>query len=74
MKASCELKIDFVTKDKVNTVLRAIKVDDFDFVKYNTDGTILTAHLQSNSVSSLLHTIDDYLACVNVAAKVADKD
>jgi len=34
----------------------------------------LIAEIEANSVSSLLHTIDDYLACVGVAEKIVDKD
>jgi hypothetical protein len=34
----------------------------------------LEAEISSDSISSLLHTLDDYLACISVAGKVVDKD
>lgn len=74
MKASCDIVIDFDTPKKVNTVLKSVNVDDFDFVKSKKEGNRLIAHIESNSVSSLLHTLDDYLACVSVADRVVDKD
>ena len=74
MKACCDLTIDFNDEEKVKTVLKSIEVDDFDFVKSIVKGKVLEARIESDSVSSLLHTIDDYLSCVSVAEKIVDKD
>lgn len=73
MKASCEIVIEFDDAEKVRTVLRSIEVDNLDFVRSRADGKHLVAHMEATSVSSLLHTLDDYLACVSVAGKVLDK-
>jgi len=74
MKVNCDIVIDFDDIKKVKTVLKSIKVDDFDFVKSKVNGKRLEAKIKTNSVSSLIHTLDDYLACVSVAIKVVDKD
>lgn len=74
MKASCEIIIEFDNKKNVENVLKSIEVDNFDFVKAKVNGKKLEANIQSGSVSSLLHTIDDYLACVSVAGKIVDKN
>jgi len=74
MKINCDIVIDFDNIKKVKTVLKSIKVDDFDFVKSKANGKRLEAKIETNSVSSLIHTLDDYLACVSVAIKVVDKD
>lgn len=74
MKASCDLLIEFNSIKTTETVLDSVSVDDFDFVKSKKIGKTLEAHIESNSISSLLHTLDDYLACINVASKVLDKD
>ena len=74
MKAKCKLIIEFDNNEKLKTVLQSICVDDFDFVKSKENNNNLEAEISSNSVSSLLHTLDDYLACVSVAEKVVDKD
>jgi len=74
MKAVCDISIDFDDSKLVETVLKAVEVDDFDFVKSKKSKNKIKAHIESKSVSSLLHTLDDYLACVSVAAKVVDKD
>ena len=74
MKASCDIKIEFENQEIVKTVLCSVNVDDFNFIKSNISGKNLEAHIKSNSISSLLHTLDDYLACVSIASKVVDKD
>jgi len=74
MKVSCKLEIDFDTIEKAENVFKSIKVDDFNFVSSKIDSKKLEAKIEADSISSLLHTIDDYLACVSVAEKIVDKD
>lgn len=74
MKAKCNLEIDLKNKDKAEKALKSIKVDDFDFVKSKIKNGTLIADIESESIPSLLHTLDDYLSCLSVAVKVLDKD
>ena len=73
MKASCDITIEFDTSDKVKKVMKSIEVDNLDFAKSKINGNKLETHIEGKSVSSLLHTLDDYLACVSVAEKIVDK-
>jgi tRNA threonylcarbamoyladenosine modification (KEOPS) complex Pcc1 subunit len=74
MDVACEIVIEFDDIDKAKTVLKSIEVDNLDFVNSKINGKKLEATIKASSVSSLLHTLDDYLACVSVAMKVVDKD
>ena len=74
MNVSCNLEIDFDSKEKAENVFKSIKVDDFSFVSSKIYNGSLKAKIQADSISSILHTIDDYLACVSVAEKIVDKD
>ena len=74
MNVSCEVSIEFDDSEKAKTVLKSVEVDNLDFVKAKASGKKLESKITANSVSSLLHTLDDYLACVSVAMKVVDKD
>lgn len=74
MKVNCKLTMDFDDEKSVKTILKSVQVDDFDFVKSKINKNRLEAEISSDSVSSLLHTLDDYLACVSVAVKIVDKD
>lgn len=74
MKVSCTINIDFGNPKKAEQIIRSIKVDDFDFVTSKINGKNLEATIESNSISSLLHTLDDYLACLTVAENVVNKN
>ena len=74
MQVKAKLKIDFEDQAKAEQILESIKVDDFDFVKSKVEKNTLIAEIESKSVSSMVHTLDDYLACISVASKVIDKN
>jgi tRNA threonylcarbamoyladenosine modification (KEOPS) complex Pcc1 subunit len=73
MKAICTLTLEFDSAEKAKKVLRSIQADDQGFVTSAVTGKTLEAVMESKSVSSLLHTLDDYLACVSVAAEIVKK-
>ena len=73
MKAVCTLTLEFDSAEKANKVLRSIQADDQGFVTSTVIGKTLEAVIESKSVSSLLHTLDDYLVCVSVAAEIVKK-
>lgn len=74
MKAKCSLTIDIGDAEKAKNILKSLKVDDLNFVKSRVMKGTLKAEISSNSIASLLHTLDDYLACLSIAIKVLDKD
>ena len=73
MDVCCDIVIEFDDALKAKNVLKSVKVDDFSFVESKVSGKKLEAMIKTGSVSSLLHTLDDYLACASVAMKVVDK-
>ncbi len=74
MKTSCKISIELKDNASVKAVQKSVQVDDFDFVCSRINGKRLEAEIKANSVSQLLHTLDDYLSCLSVAIKVVDKD
>jgi hypothetical protein len=73
MKVLCNLTLEFESVIKAKKVLRSIQTDDQGFVKSTTKGKTLQAVIESTSVSSLIHTLDDYLACASVADDIVNK-
>lgn len=73
MKVTCDICISYDSVDTAKKVHQSISVDDFEFVSSAVEGTRLVASMKSSSISSLMHTVDDYLACVSVAEKVVEK-
>lgn len=74
MKVSCNLIFEYSCSEKTEKVLRSIKVDDFNFVESKLNRNRLEVLIERKSVSSLIHTLDDYLACISVAEKIVDKN
>ena len=74
MKIKCNICLEFDSEEKVKNILKSIEVDNFDFVKSKVKGKTLESEIQGNSVSSLIHTLDDFLACISVAEKIMDKN
>lgn len=70
MKVSCKLEFEYGSEDEAMAVLKAVEVDNEEFVKTTLEGKRIFSVVDSESISSLIHTLDDYLACVSVAEKV----
>jgi len=73
MKALCTLTLEFESLKQAKKVHQSIQADDQGFVTSTVTGKTLEAVIESTSVASLLHTLDDYLACVSVAAEIVKK-
>ena len=70
MKVSCKLEFSYGSEEEAKAVLKAVVVDNEEFVKTSLEGTKLLSIVESESIPSLIHTLDDYLACVSVAERV----
>jgi hypothetical protein len=73
MKALCTVTLEFENAEKAKKVLQSIRADDQGFVTSTLKGKTLEAVVESKSIASLLHTLDDYLACVSVADEIVKK-
>ncbi len=69
MKISCKIEIGFDTKEKADAVSSSIKVDDENYVRTDIVDNVLVATITADSVPSLNHTIEDYMACLSIAEK-----
>lgn len=67
----CVLEFSYQTKEEAKRIAGSIKVDDEGFVKTSVKGKKLVAEIEARNIPSLLHTLDDYLACLGVAEKAA---
>lgn len=74
MKIKCQLELEYEDEQKTENIHRSLKVDNFDYVKSQKNKKNINANIESNSIKSLLHTLDDYLACLTVAEKIVNKE
>lgn len=73
MKAEVTITLEFPDAKTAKKVLQSIQIDDERFVTSTQKAKTLTAVIKSTSLASLLHTLDDYLACVSVADDIVKK-
>ncbi len=73
MTVECTLSLEFRSAEEAHRVLESVRLDDEGFVRSTVTGNRLVASMSASTVSSLLHTVDDYLACVSVAEGVVRK-
>lgn len=67
----CRLVFRYNNKKECTLINSALNIDNYQFVMTKIDNKKLVSDITSRSISSLLHTLEDYLNCVNVAEKVA---
>jgi len=73
MKTTCKMLFEYKNKKNAEDIAKSIKVDNYIFVKTETKDNRIISEIKSDSIPSMLHTIDDYLACVGVAEGIVDK-
>ena len=73
MKINCNVKIEYKDIEEADKILKSIEVDNLDYIKSERKGKFINTEIESNSISSIIHTLDDYLACVSIAEKIIKK-
>jgi len=72
MKISCTLEFDYDSEEQAQAVARAVEVDNEGFVTMVVEGKKIKSTAESDSIPSLIHTLDDFLSCVGVAERVVN--
>jgi len=70
VKVHCRLQFGYPSKVVAEKVARSLRVDDAAYISSTVEGRTLTAESDAASILGLLHTLEDYLACLTVAEKV----
>ena len=73
MNISCDISLTYETQTQARTIHQALSIDNDIYVKSKQEKNIVSSQIKSASISSFLHTLDDYLACVTVAETVMNK-
>lgn len=73
MDIDCELVFAYKNRRDADKVMRSVELDNQDFVDAKVVGNKIVSRVKAKNISSLRHTLDDYLACVAVAEKVISR-
>ena len=75
MNIECTIKIQYPTKKIADAIVKTLRVDDVSFVQTTLkQETQLDVTITAQTIPSLLHSLDDYLACLTVAEKLVNKN
>jgi hypothetical protein len=74
MKVSCKMEFDYESEEEARAIAKAVEVDNYEFVKTTLESKKMISVAEADSIPSLIHTLDDFLACVGVAEKVVKKE
>ncbi len=69
MKARARLTLTFEDPLTARAIAASVSMDDQGYIRTTRRGRTITADAAAESPMSLLHTLDDYLACVSVAER-----
>ena len=64
------LSLRFGTAGQARRAAAALEPDNEGFIKTRLKGRTLSAEAEAGTIPALLHTLDDYLACLCVAARL----
>ena len=62
--------LGFRSKEHASKVLDTVESDNEGYVDAHLEDCSMVAVMHAESLNSLLHTLDDFLACVSVADKI----
>ena len=72
-KVTCKLHLEFGTPEEAEKVHRSVALDNQGFLTSGVEGRAIVAEIRADSLNSLLHTLDDFLACTGVAERIVSK-
>ena len=70
MTIICSFKLEYETPEEAQAIAAALQPDSQGYLELEVDGSTVTAVAQAKKVSSMLHTINDFLSCLSVAEKI----
>lgn len=66
----CRLEFTYPDPDTAEKILKAVELENYPFVKAWVEDRTLISEASADSVDSMIHTLEDYLACISVAEKM----
>ncbi len=72
MRSTAKLTLTFPDAATAEAVAASVSLDDQGYIRTLRKGARITATAAADGPLSLLHTLDDYLACISVAERTRE--
>lgn len=69
-KVTCKLSLGYSSEEEAEKVHRSVELDNQGYLITAVEGRSIAARIEADSLNSLLHTLDDFLACAGVAERI----
>ncbi len=63
----CEMTLEYEDTETAKKIAGALSPDNEDYIKVEVRGSTIHCEASADTPMQLLHTIDDFLACVTIA-------
>jgi hypothetical protein len=73
MKIICTLNFKYNDDAEAKNVVQSVQVDNYSFVNTEIIKNEIISKIESKTLASLIHTLDDYLSCISLAERVVTK-
>ncbi len=70
MSVDCRIEVELPDERKAVEVARSISLDNGEYVRAEVVGKSLILTMSASTPASMLHTVEDLLACLKVAESV----
>ncbi len=70
VSVECVIEMDLESEAQARAILKAIELDNGPYAKASVDGKTIHIDCESKSMPSMLHTLEDLLACIRVAEEM----
>lgn len=68
---SVRINLEFRSPRLAEIVAKAVELENLSYIRMRLEGSRVIAEASATTPMSLLHTVEDFLACVAVAEKAA---
>ena len=72
MKSRATLTLTFPDAATAKAVAASVSLEDQGYIRTRRQGAVITATAAAEEPMRLLHTLDDYLACITVAERTTE--
>ncbi len=72
-RVRCTLTLEFESMDDAEKVHRSVELDNLSYLESTVRENLIIADMEADSLKSLLHTLEDFLACTSVASRIVSK-
>jgi tRNA threonylcarbamoyladenosine modification (KEOPS) complex Pcc1 subunit len=72
VSVECVMEMDLESEAQAQAILKAIELDNGPYAKATISGKTLHLVCEAKSMPSMLHTLEDLLACIRVAEEMTN--